>query len=350
MRRKWVATVLVASCTGLVFSVVPLQPAFADSKEDQKKQELKNIQEEKEDVKKTMDDLKEKIGPKKEKVVELEKKISETNKKIAEVEKKQEKNEENLKYYKQVFKKRLRIIYQNGEMGSMQALFESDSLEDFLERFETLRLIVVRDKTLFNKYDSIRKEHEKLKEDLVALKEEQKKEAKETRKIYQDVNKDIEKAREKLASLDQKQNSVKAELRKLTMVSASLYPFKYASTAGVDAWGFYNRQCTSFVAWRMNQRGINFTNTMRGGRWGNATNWDDNARALGYRVDQSPSVGAIAQWNAGVGGASSAYGHVAYVTGVNGSMVTIEEYNHKPYSFSKRTIPASQVSNFIHIN
>ncbi len=38
---------------------------------------------------------------------------------------------------------------------------------------------------------------------------------------------------------------------------------------------------------------IPFTNHMRGGTFGNADTWADNARALGYRVDNTPCVGVI---------------------------------------------------------
>ncbi|GGA57983.1 hypothetical protein GCM10007416_33990 [Kroppenstedtia guangzhouensis] len=128
---------------------------------------------------------------------------------------------------------------------------------------------------------------------------------------------------------------------------ADNYPYKTANTSGADRWGFYIRQCTSFVAWRLNQAGIPFHNTMKGGRFGNAENWADNARRLGYTVNNKPAVGAVAQWNAGAFG-HSGYGHVAYVTAVDGSKITIEEYNYKRFSYSRRTLPASQVSNYIH--
>ena len=45
----------------------------------------------------------------------------------------------------------------------------------------------------------------------------------------------------------------------------------------LDSWGFYNRNCTSFAAWRMNDllgrhsAPWAFVNTMRGGRWGTPT-------------------------------------------------------------------------------
>jgi surface antigen len=92
---------------------------------------------------------------------------------------------------------------------------------------------------------------------------------------------------------------------------------------------------TSFVAWRMNhQYGIAFTNGMRGGHWGNANQWPANARDLGYPVNGTPTVGAIAEFNIGTNG------HVTLVAQVNGNgTITIEEYNFNPaFGYSVRTM------------
>lgn len=110
-------------------------------------------------------------------------------------------------------------------------------------------------------------------------------------------------------------------------------------------WGFAYRNCTDFVAHRMNAaNGVNFYNSMGGGKWGNANTWDDNARALGYRVDNTPARGAIAQTDAGT------YGHVAWVDSVNSNgTVTIEEYNYAyTGTFNRRTVPASSFR-YIHV-
>ena len=113
------------------------------------------------------------------------------------------------------------------------------------------------------------------------------------------------------------------------------YPTAYRSADynSADPWDFYFRECTSFVAWRVNRDTATvdapyfFANRMRGGHWGPAEDWAANAIALGIRVDQTPSVGAIAQW--GVGELLSASGHVAYVENVNpDGSVDVTEYNY----------------------
>lgn len=87
-----------------------------------------------------------------------------------------------------------------------------------------------------------------------------------------------------------------------------------------------------------------------GSFWGNAASWAVSARAAGYRVDSTPAVGAIAQWNAWAGG-SWGWGHVGVVESVNGDgTVTISEMNYAGalYRVTSRTVPISSVSNYIH--
>lgn len=128
-----------------------------------------------------------------------------------------------------------------------------------------------------------------------------------------------------------------------------------------DPYGFFYRECTSFVAWRMNRdagttdrRSPSFTNTMKGGHWGNGGNWYDNALKLKYKVDNIPEAGAIAQWrNNECSGCT--VGHVAYVesVGADGRTVNLSEYNFgKDYKFSYRyrtNVSVSSVGHFIHI-
>jgi surface antigen len=118
------------------------------------------------------------------------------------------------------------------------------------------------------------------------------------------------------------------------------YPYRTATTNAADRWGFTQRQCVSFVAWREARAGHPVSNVAQ--RWGSALNWDNAARAGGYWISTRPRVGAIAHWNAGersdwwANGSRTAngyvqagpYGHVAWVRSVNadGSAV-IEQYN-----------------------
>ncbi len=133
------------------------------------------------------------------------------------------------------------------------------------------------------------------------------------------------------------------------------YPSRLKNAAQdslVDPWLFYNRECTSFVAWRLNsENNVAFTDYFEGAHWGNASNWKNAAKSLGIPVDNNPTRGAVAWWAAGSAGSSR--GHVAWVQVVGDSSITIEEYNYLHEGFyDTRTISTSSSlwpSGFIHV-
>lgn len=89
-----------------------------------------------------------------------------------------------------------------------------------------------------------------------------------------------------------------------------------ASQDSIQTPSGYNRECVSWAGWRWHQLGNPMVN------WGNANTWDDYARQAGYAVNNSPSVGALAQTNAGP------FGHVAVVEAVQGGNVVVSEMNY----------------------
>lgn len=102
--------------------------------------------------------------------------------------------------------------------------------------------------------------------------------------------------------------------------------------------------CTNYVAWRL-IKSLGFTTDQVRGL-GNATSWDTNAAHKGYTVNNTPAVGAVAQWNAN---------HVAFVEQINGDgTIVISESNTWVGSSSNRkwlrfrTVSVSSVDNFIH--
>jgi surface antigen len=120
------------------------------------------------------------------------------------------------------------------------------------------------------------------------------------------------------------------------------YPFQNATIDVADPYEFFFRECTSYIAWRVNQRAgtidpeyPSFNNTMDSGLcddepgcyWGEAAHWYENATSLGLTFDSAPRVGDVAQWVNGCGG-SCASGHLAYVehVGTNGDIV-VSEYD-----------------------
>jgi surface antigen len=122
-----------------------------------------------------------------------------------------------------------------------------------------------------------------------------------------------------------------------------------------DQWNFYQGQCTSWVAYRLNQlNGIAFNNSFGGnGTWGNAMNWGPHAQSLGIALNSTPTVGSVAWWTAIPGAHPS--GHVAYVEQVNSpTSIVISEMNYDGGNgFRVSTITSSSrdwPTGFIHIH
>jgi len=86
-----------------------------------------------------------------------------------------------------------------------------------------------------------------------------------------------------------------------------------------DSWGMFNRECVSYTAWKVAESGRHMPYW---GGFGNANQWDDNARAAGIPVDGNPRPGDVAIKN------SQPYGHAMYVEGVNADgTINISQYN-----------------------
>jgi len=113
-----------------------------------------------------------------------------------------------------------------------------------------------------------------------------------------------------------------------------------------DGVGFFQGQCTSWVAFRLGQRnGIGFTNWFEGRHWGNASEWSRVAKGLDYTSNEVPAVGAVGWY---------ARGHVSYVEEVNtdGSVVISEMNTDGHNGFDVTTVfpgDASWPDRFLHL-
>ncbi|MEX2783810.1 GBS Bsp-like repeat-containing protein [Streptococcus sp. H49] len=107
----------------------------------------------------------------------------------------------------------------------------------------------------------------------------------------------------------------------------------------IDPWRLYNRECTSFTAYRLSS--VNKFELP--GAYGNGGQWGSRAKQEGYRVDMNPAKGSVAWLDDG------GYGHVAWVSNVIGNNVEIEEYNYNwNYSYNRRTVAKTVFTGYIH--
>lgn len=95
------------------------------------------------------------------------------------------------------------------------------------------------------------------------------------------------------------------------------YEWSYGGrTTNLATNNYYYRNCTDYVAWRLTTLGVAKQTV---GGLGNAGSWDNNAPMHGLGVSSVPTANSV--------GVDERYGHVVFVESVNGSDLTISEYN-----------------------
>lgn len=107
----------------------------------------------------------------------------------------------------------------------------------------------------------------------------------------------------------------------------------------VDDYGYYNRECVSYVAWKRAAMG-EFVPRY----WGNARDWWGRQGSAGGGTS-NPQRGDVVVWT------NPPYGHVAIVESVNAGSITVSEYNYSPRGgYSERTIPNSMLGGVWYIH
>ncbi len=128
------------------------------------------------------------------------------------------------------------------------------------------------------------------------------------------------------------------------------YPWFYElgeeQGGGLSELNYYYRQCTDFVAWRINRDAGSYKAPFK---WvwsnltptgGNASQWKYAWQQHGWPISTTPTVGDVAWFGS--------QNHVAYVkTVLDGGYIVIEEYNYVQSSYGQRTILASTVEAFL---
>lgn len=130
-----------------------------------------------------------------------------------------------------------------------------------------------------------------------------------------------------------------------TTGSCSGYEWKHGGSVTNPATGhYYYRNCTDYAAWKLLSLGVPLSKVSG---LGNGSAWDNNAPSKGLIVNTVPEVGSIAVNNT----AAAGFGHVAFIESVQGSQISISEYNwNNPGGYHSRTGTPDQLgfSSFIH--
>jgi murein DD-endopeptidase MepM/ murein hydrolase activator NlpD len=143
-----------------------------------KKEELADINKEKKSVEKTLSELEEKMKSSSANLTQLNGKISDLSSQMGELEKQIVQNEKSMKEQDELFKKRIRAIYINGNQGYLDLLLNSSSFADFIGRIDSLIKVMEYDRNLLDSIENNKRalevqkvEIEKNKQETAALRQ-----------------------------------------------------------------------------------------------------------------------------------------------------------------------------------
>lgn len=270
-------------------------------------------------------------------------------------------NQKELDQQKIILGEDIKMTYVDGQPSTIEMLASSKNLSDFVDKEEYRNAVQSKIQTTLKKIADLQnqlKDQKTQVENLIASQKDQQnklasaKAEQDKLLAYNQSQQDAynQKTKDNQAKISSLRAAQAAENAKLLSGGGSYlvagdsghggYPSKWDAPVPQDSlldnWGMYNRECVSYTAWRVYSSGRNMPYW---GGYGNANQWDDNARAAGIPVDSNPRAGDVAIKNAGT------YGHAMYVEHVyDDGSIYISQYN-QDYTghYSEAYISASSV-------
>ena len=253
-----------------------------------------------------------------------------------------EENTKKLEVQKDALADLIISMYVEGDTDELTLLASSNSLSDYAER--QTRLDSTKDQigtstqiveTLKNDLEAQKKEVDRV----IADQELQQKAIESTKRREEELVATYRAnasayAAESAAAKKVKEAEIAEAIRKNNSIGAigdgrNTYPERGncpQNNLGYSFYGGYVCQCVSYTGWKVYERyGIRIS------AWGNANQWHNTARRLGYRVDHTPEAGSVAISTSGP------WGHAMWVEAVNGDgTINLSEYNNSYSSKSHR--------------
>lgn len=279
----------------------------------------------------------------------LQQLINQSEQKLAKLKEEIAANEKKIAENREALGQLLADMYVDDQITPLEMLASSKNLGDYIDKQEHRGSI---QSALSQKIDEINKLQRKLeeqkkqvevvlkeqqaqRESLNAKQQEQAKLIAETRNDEENYRKLAEQRNAEISNLREQQRAANlAALRAnnsrggdpaATGAGSAVgggYPAKWANApqdSVVDSWGMYNRECVSYVAFRISNSGRRMP--YWGGR-GHAYQWPSSAQQEGIPTGSTPKAGAAAVLYGGP------YGHIMYVEAVNGDgTINVSDYN-----------------------
>lgn len=271
---------------------------------------------------------------------DMQAKINENEARLVSLRKEIIKTEAEIVHQREVLGQNIRAMYLEGDMSTIEMLATSNDLSHYIDKAQYRTDVQDKVKNTLDKINALKQQLENQKTTTERIVAEQKtiqaelnvQRAEQARLLAlnegqrSSLNSQMSANSSKIADLRRQQAAENARLfasrGTVKVPDTTGYPYAnynpFPNTA-VDPWGMYKRQCVSYTAWKVWKSGRHMPYW---GGFGNANQWDDNARRAGIPVDGNPRVGDVAVSNSGY------YGHVMYVEAVYGDgTIYVSQYN-----------------------
>lgn len=205
MKRKILAITLVAA---LVICFVPTQSTFGAKNVKKKKQQLKDVQNQKDDVSKDLSDMKLKVLKKKRELSDMKSSIKSKTKLIKVSQNALEETKRDIGQRRVGLNKRLRTMYKSGSIGYLDVILGSNSVEELVTNVDLVQKIFSNDQSILTELKAQKREIEE----------------KETKLLNEKkaLQKDLDKASETKKDLDKVKAKLQARFDELEKTENSL--------------------------------------------------------------------------------------------------------------------------------
>lgn len=369
----------------------PLQQIFAQTVQDLRseastlQEEIRETNREAERLDEQATSLEEAIEKLDEQIEDSEKRIKTLTKRVDALQADLDEAQAELDRQKALLRANMRALYKRSDVTTFELMASSDSFSEYIDEQEYLERLkysiqesteVVLDIRLEiqaqrDEQSSLLDQQESVKQSLADTKEE--------RQVLLDETKDEEKRlREYSQGLMERQREINQELLRMSRVErvggSGGYPWAEAQCAYTDIsngpcrhptnslgdyewyvdgnkddrrdpWGYYYRNCTSYVAWKSAQFGFELDLDGPDRRsLGDGGSWADNAsRYDGLSTGTQARPGSFAVFQIGN------FGHVAFVEKVRGNEILVSEYNLVADGvYSERWVSVHQPTSYVY--
>ncbi|KYQ86261.1 MULTISPECIES: murein hydrolase activator EnvC [Thermoactinomyces] len=223
MSKKWLTMALIASLTAMM---TPPQTVSAESL----REKIDSVREDKQGILEKQQSLKQKMEEFKSKMDEADQKIESIQKEIEPIEQKRQEAEKDLQEIRKDFDVRISRMYLHGENNYLAQLLAAEDFNEFLNRFEIIRLLVKGDYKIVAEYQKAVDDRQKAIDEKQVKIEEQQKLIDQINKEYQKLMKELEASDASLQQLESILEEHKDELIQINLAEWRSGKLRFAYT------------------------------------------------------------------------------------------------------------------------